>query len=157
MLIKRLLKNKKGTAEVIGSVMFIVILLFFFTNVYLWHDAAVKEMNDLYVQKINSPIAITVSNPIDNQYDLNITNNGGVDATLSWLWVNEKVTAIWSRYSCIQTQPLLSNVVVEAGGSKLRTSILPSRKSRTINCCSKLSRTTGNSASFITQIKYSSF
>ena len=51
MLIKRLLKNKKGTAEVIGSVMFIVILLFFFTNVYLWHDAAVKEMNDLVRSK----------------------------------------------------------------------------------------------------------
>ena len=61
MLIKRLLKNKKGTAEVIGSVMFIVILLFFFTNVYLWHDAATKEMNDMYVQKLNSPIVATVS------------------------------------------------------------------------------------------------
>ena len=61
-MIRRLLKNKKGVAEVIGSVMFIVILLFFFTNVYLWHDAATKEMNDLYVQKINSPITISVIN-----------------------------------------------------------------------------------------------
>ena len=46
-MLKKLLNNKKGTAEVIGSVMFIVILLFFFTSVYLWHDAAVKDMNDL--------------------------------------------------------------------------------------------------------------
>jgi hypothetical protein len=86
MLNKRLLKNKKGTAEVIGSVMFIVILLFFFTNVYLWHDAATKEMNDLYVQKINSPITISVISSNPNQ--LNVTNKGGVDAKLSILWVD---------------------------------------------------------------------
>jgi hypothetical protein len=87
MLIKQLLKNKKGTAEVIGSVMFIVILLFFFTNVYLWHDAATKEMNDMYVQKINSPITISVisgSGPLQ----LNVTNKGGADAKLSILWVD---------------------------------------------------------------------
>jgi hypothetical protein len=86
MLIKRLLKNKKGTAEVIGSVMFIVILLFFFTNVYLWHDAATKEMNDLYVQKINSPITISVIS--NNPNLLNVTNKGGVDTKLSILWVD---------------------------------------------------------------------
>src|SRR5665647_1646777 len=86
MLIKRLLKNKKGTAEVVGSVMFIVILLFFFTNVYLWHDAATKEMNDLYVQKINSPITISVMS--NNPNLLNVTNKGGVDARLSILWVD---------------------------------------------------------------------
>jgi hypothetical protein len=86
MLIKRLLKNKKGTAEVIGSVMFIVILLFFFTNVYLWHDAATKEMNDMYVQKINSPITISIINNDPNL--LNVTNKGGVDAKLSILWVD---------------------------------------------------------------------
>ena len=85
MLIKRLLKNKKGTAEVIGSVMFIVILLFFFTNVYLWHDTVTKEMNDLYVQKINSPITISI---MSSPYELNVTNKGGVDAKLSILWVD---------------------------------------------------------------------
>ena len=61
MLFNRLLKNKKGTAEVIGSVMFIVILLFFFTNVYLWHDAATKEMNQMYVDRINTPITAECS------------------------------------------------------------------------------------------------
>ena len=85
-MIKRLLKNKKGTAEVIGSVLFIVILLFFFTNVYLWHDAATKEMNDMYVQKINSPITLSVIVIILIQ--LNVTNKGGVDAKLSILWVD---------------------------------------------------------------------
>ena len=85
-MIRRLLKNKKGVAEVIGSVMFLVILLFFFTNVYLWHDAATKEMNDLYVQKINSPITISVMS--NNPNLLNVTNKGGVDARLSILWVD---------------------------------------------------------------------
>jgi hypothetical protein len=87
-LIKRLLKNKKGTAEVIGSVMFIVILLFFFTNVYLWHDAAVKEMNDLQVQKVNTKIDAT----IDNNGVLTVTNKGAMDVSLAWLWVIERST-----------------------------------------------------------------
>ena len=146
MLIKRLLKNKKGTAEVIGSVMFIVILLFFFTNVYLWHDAAVKEMNDLYVQKLNSPIAITVSNPIGNQYDINITNNGGVDATLSWLWINEKASAIGPDIMHTNSTAL-SNVVVEAGGSKLQAVYYPPENTDN-QLLFKVITTTGNSASF---------
>ena len=82
-MFKRLLKNKKGTAEVIGSVMFIVILLFFFTNVYLWHDAATKEMNQVYIDKINTPITVS----IQDSTHLNVTNRGGVDTTLSMLWV----------------------------------------------------------------------
>jgi hypothetical protein len=91
MMFKRLLGNRKGTAEVIGTVMFIVILLFFFTNVYLWHDAATKEMNDMYVQKLNSPIAATISKNInDGSYSIKVTNLGGVNAILSNYWVNIK-------------------------------------------------------------------
>jgi hypothetical protein len=117
MLIKRLLKNKKGTAEVIGSVMFIVILLFFFTNVYLWHDAATKEMNDMYVQKINSPITISIMSG-NSPYLLNVTNKGGVDAKLSMLWVDVASASVGSpdRFHgyFIITQP---NNVVLAGSS----------------------------------------
>jgi hypothetical protein len=84
---KRLLSNKKGTAEVIGTVLFIVILLFFFTNVYLWHDAATKEMNTFYTEKINSPISVTYDN---SQGKLIVVNNGGVDAVIWGVWVNER-------------------------------------------------------------------
>ena len=118
-MIKRLLKNEKGTAEVIGSVMFIVILLFFFTNVYLWHDAATKEMNDMYVQKINSPITISViSNPSPNPYLLNVTNKGGVDAKLTILWVDVESANIgvpdrFHGYFNLTQQ----NIVVLAGSS----------------------------------------
>jgi hypothetical protein len=60
-MLKKLLRNRKGTAEVIGSVMFIVILLFFFTNVYLWHDAATKQMNDFYVNKMNAGMTLNLT------------------------------------------------------------------------------------------------
>jgi hypothetical protein len=82
-MFKRLLKNRKGTAEVVGSVMFIIILLFFFTNVYLWHDAATKQMNQVYIDKINTPITVSVQ----DSTHLIVTNRGGEDTSLSMLWV----------------------------------------------------------------------
>jgi hypothetical protein len=91
-LIKRLLKNKKGVAEVIGSVMFIIILLFFFTNVYLWHDTATKEMNELQVQKIHTKIDASIYFDGTNGV-LRVTNNAAVDVSLSMLWVNQKSAA----------------------------------------------------------------
>lgn len=91
-MFKRLLNNKKGTAEVVGSVLFIVILLFFFTNVYLWHDAAVKEMNDLYAEKLNSQISII---GYDSDSDsLLVKNNGGVDTTIECFWINHGIHII---------------------------------------------------------------
>jgi hypothetical protein len=133
MLIKRLLRSKKGTAEVIGSVMFIIILLFFFTNVYLWHDAATKEMNDFYSQKLNSPIAATVSYSNGNYY-LNITNKGGIDATLFDYWVNG-ISSV--GHKCFP----ISNSVLAGGPSVLIP--ISSYPSGTVF---KVITTTGNSA-----------
>jgi hypothetical protein len=89
-MFEKMIRNRKGTAEVIGSIMFIVILLFFFTNVYLWHDAATKEMNDLYVQKINSPVTLAVEST--SPFVLNVTNNGGLDAKVVRVWVCDSVS-----------------------------------------------------------------
>jgi hypothetical protein len=108
-MFKRLIKNKKGTAEVIGSVMFIVILMFFFTNVYLWHDAAVKEMNDLYAAKLNSQISINYD-PATNI--LSVKNLGGVDATVECYWIDHAMTEIPETASDDQK-------VVHAGGGPL--------------------------------------
>jgi hypothetical protein len=80
---KHLIKNRKGTAEVIGTMLFIVILLFFFTNVYLWHDTATKEANQLFLEKVNSTFKIEQTG--DNT--INVTANGGSDITLSRLWI----------------------------------------------------------------------
>jgi hypothetical protein len=109
-MLKNFLKNRKGTAEVIGSVMFIVILLFFFTNVYLWHDAATKEMNDLYVEKINSPITLEVVSA--NPLTLNVTNKGGVGATLTRVWVDNKTLTGFSDHIYLS-----DNKYIEPGGS----------------------------------------
>jgi hypothetical protein len=111
-LIKRLLKNKKGTAEVIGSVMFIVILLFFFTNVYLWHDAAVKEMNDLQVQKIHTTFVATIHYDGTNSI-LSVTNKGAIDVSLSMLWVNEKSSPNIPQHLAFD----LKNAIVVPGDS----------------------------------------
>jgi hypothetical protein len=88
-LLRRLVRNRKATAEVIGSVMFVVIVMFFFSGVYLWHDNATKSMNNLLSDKLNS--AIQVSWLIDEndveQDTLVVTNTGGVGASLSRLWI----------------------------------------------------------------------
>ena len=81
----RMIRNKKGTAEVIGTIMFIVILMFFFTNVYLWHDAATKQMDNMYAEKINSPITVSLT---DGNSSLIVTNNGGSDVQLAMLWTD---------------------------------------------------------------------
>lgn len=85
-MMRNLFRNRKGTAEVIGSVMFIVILLFFFTNVYLWHDAATKEMNDLYLDKMNARMELSYNSGVK---ELRVTANGS-DVILSRLWIIEE-------------------------------------------------------------------
>jgi hypothetical protein len=113
-LIKRLFRNKKGVAEVIGSVMFIIILLFFFTNVYLWHDAATKEMNDLQVQKIHTKIDASIHFDGTNGV-LRVTNNAAIDVSLSMLWVNQKSVA---GIPDANHKPFdLNNVVIAPGDS----------------------------------------
>lgn len=80
-MLRKFVKSRKGTAEIIGSVMFIVILLFFFTNVYLWHDATVREMNDLQLQKMNAGMELTFVSG-----SATITAKGS-DVMLSRIWI----------------------------------------------------------------------
>jgi len=81
----RMIRNKKGTAEVIGTIMAIVILMFFFTNVYLWHDAASKQMDEMYVDKMNTLINVSLTNANSS---LTVTNIGGSDVQLAMLWTD---------------------------------------------------------------------
>jgi len=104
-MLKRLLRNRKGTAEVIGTIMFIVILLFFFTNVYLWHDVATKDANELYLKKMNSSFGIT-----SNAGNITVTADGGSDIVLSRLWIVDDAA---NKYFYAD----LGNVHVAAGGS----------------------------------------
>ncbi len=102
---KRLIKNRKGTAEVIGTMLFIVILLFFFTNVYLWHDTATKDANQLFLQKIGATFKIE-----QNDGTIVVTANGGSDIALSRLWIIDNT--LNAHYYAD-----LGNVQVSAGGS----------------------------------------
>ena len=144
MMFKRLLRNKKGTAEVIGSVMFIVILLFFFTNVYLWHDAATKQMNDLQVQRINSQIDVSVLPVSNTQYYITITDTGGVDATIATLWVIEKSTVIYQNQN-----PVIHNIPMEA--APVKDLIVPAggaAESKTIQITLPFTPTSGSTLFF---------
>lgn len=87
--LRRLLCSRRGTAEIIGSVMFLLIMMFFFTNVFLWHDRATREMDSVLSEKINSPISIQVvsMNVTKPDMRLKVTNNGGVEVVLSRLWI----------------------------------------------------------------------
>ncbi len=69
----------------IGTIMFVMILLFFFTNVYLWHDTATKNANQLYLKEINSTFKIQQTDP----NTITLTANGGSSISLSRLWIDE--------------------------------------------------------------------
>jgi hypothetical protein len=82
MIFKKLLGNRKGTAEVIGTIMFVMIILFLFTNVYLYHDNATKEMNDLSARKMQAGMTLAY----DSDGDSVITATGS-EVVLSRLWI----------------------------------------------------------------------
>ena len=106
-------KNRKGVAEVIGTIMAVVILLFFFTNVYLWHDEATKEMDNMYVQKMNSLITLSMG---PGNSSLIVTNTGGSDATLVALFINVE-SANGGPYIASYCDSNINNTVVPAGST----------------------------------------
>jgi hypothetical protein len=110
-LFGKLLGDRKGTAEIIGSVMFLVILLFVFTNVYMWHDNASREMNGVLAEKMNSPVSIKVANVPGA--DLVVTNNGGFEVLLSRLWLVSDIGGSETDHLYVDLEPL--NVRVGAG------------------------------------------
>jgi hypothetical protein len=54
--LKKLLRNRSGTAEIVGTVLFLVILFFFFSNVFLWHNQVAREMDQVVADKTNSAV-----------------------------------------------------------------------------------------------------
>ena len=104
----RWLNNQRGVAEIVGSIMFLLILLFFFTNVYLWHDTATRQMDDVLANKLNSPISIRGANG-----DLIVTNDGGVGVSLSRLWIIDSSEHVYASLENVGENGLW----VDAGGS----------------------------------------
>jgi hypothetical protein len=101
-MLKKFLNNRKGTAEVIGSVMFVIIIMFFFSSVYLWHDQATRQMNTVFSDKMNSPVSLGV---VDG--GLVVTNNGGVDVVLSRLWINDATGHIFASLENVEGHQIL--------------------------------------------------
>jgi preprotein translocase subunit SecG len=97
----KIFRNREGTAEVIGTIMFIVILLFFFTNVYLWHDAASKDANQLDVQKVNAGMSISFDSS-NNQVIMNATSS---QVTLSRLWIDTNDAHVYVDLGNISVAP----------------------------------------------------
>jgi hypothetical protein len=84
--LNRFLRNRRGTAEIVGSVMFLVIVFFFLSNVYLWHDQATREMDDLVLDRVNSHVSLIGDFDLTT-LNLSVTNTGGVGVRLSRLWI----------------------------------------------------------------------
>jgi hypothetical protein len=105
-MLKRFLKNRKGTAEVIGSVMFIVILLFFFTNVYLWHDAATRDVNSLNVKKLNAGMSISLDG---DQVVVKATSS---DVKLSRLWIATSSNHVFVKLENVKVPSGDTNAIV---------------------------------------------
>ena len=85
---KKLFKNRRGTAEIVGTALFLVILLFFFSNVFLWYNSVVRQMNLLMGEKLNSAVGLesTVGrgepeNPLTNTTIYGIVKGGNISST----------------------------------------------------------------------------
>jgi hypothetical protein len=65
-MFKKFLRSKKGTAEIVGTALFLVILLFFFSNVFLFHDRVSREMDQVVADRVNSPVQLLTASGSGN-------------------------------------------------------------------------------------------
>ncbi len=123
--LRRFFQNREGVAEIVGGVLLIIILMFFFTNVYLWHDQATRQMNDVLSTKMNSPVRME-----NNSYgNLIVTNIGGVDAGLSRLWITTDSLHLFADFESLGgNQPWVragSSAEIDLNSSAPATSMSP--------------------------------
>jgi hypothetical protein len=85
-MLRRFLKNQKGASEIVGTALFLVILFFFFSNVFLWQDQVTREMDQVIADKMNSAIRVEAFSNATTVW-LKTDNIGGLDVTLSRLWI----------------------------------------------------------------------
>ncbi len=85
-MLRRFLKGRKGASEIVGTALFLVILFFFFSNVFLWHDQVTREMDQVIADKMNSAIRVDAFTNATTVW-LKTDNIGGLAVTLSRLWI----------------------------------------------------------------------
>jgi hypothetical protein len=54
-------KNRRGVATIIGSILAIVILIFFFSNVFLWYNGVSQQMNLVTADKLNAQVSLATT------------------------------------------------------------------------------------------------
>lgn len=121
----RIVTNRKGTAEIVGGVLLILILIFFFTNVYLWNNKATSQMNTLNSQKMNSPVSIGATSD-GASFNVTINNNGIVDVCLSRLWINESLGGVQTHvYVELQNETANPSGIWIQPGSNVNLTLTP--------------------------------
>ena len=100
-MLRRFLKDQRGASEIVGTVLFLVILFFFFSNVFLWHNQITSQMDQVVADRMNSGIRMDVSS---NETDiwLTVDNVGGLDVSLSRLWIITNVTHLYADFGLDQ-------------------------------------------------------
>jgi len=86
VLLRRFRRDRRGASEIVGTALFLVILFFFFTNVFLWHDQVTREMDQVVVDRMNSGVRVEAFFN-DTAVWLKVDNVGGLDVALSRLWI----------------------------------------------------------------------
>ena len=85
-MLRRFSKDKTAASEIVGTALFLVILFFFFTNVFLWHDQVTRDIDQVISDKKNTAVSIEAFSNTTNVW-VKINNIGGLDVTLSRLWI----------------------------------------------------------------------
>ena len=85
-MLRRFLDDRKGASEIVGTALFLIILFFFFSNVFLWHNQITSQMDQVVADRMNSAIRMDAFFN-DTDIWLVVVNVGGLDVSLSRLWI----------------------------------------------------------------------
>jgi len=96
-MLRRFLKDQKGASEIVGTALFLIILFFFFSNVFLWHNQITSQMDQIVADRMNSGIRMDVFSDNDTIW-LTVVNVGGLDVSLSRLWIITNETHLYADF-----------------------------------------------------------
>ena len=114
---RRFLKDRKGASEIVGTALFLVILFFFFSNVFLWHDQVTREMDQVVADRMNSGIRVEAFFN-DTAVWLKVDNVGGLDVSLSRLWIVNSTQSLVSNDDHVFGDFEPWNIHIAAGGQR---------------------------------------
>ena len=116
-MLKRFRQDRRGASEIVGTALFLVILFFFFTNVFLWHDQVTREMDQVVVDRMNSGVRGDVFSNATDVW-LKVDNVGGLGVTLSRLWITNSTQSVGSVDDHLFADFENFSVFVAAGGHR---------------------------------------